>query len=351
MHISDGVLSLPVLVAGFAGTAGATALTLKRVGDDDVPRMAVMTAAFFVASLIHVPVGPVSAHLILNGLAGVILGAAAFPAILIGLTLQAMLFQHGGLTTLGVNACVMGLPALAVGIPFGRLRRSLGPRALAIFAGAAGAAAIALSGLGVAGALATTDERFVPTAKLVLIAHVPVMIIESIVTGTAVAFLLRVKPELIVGRARGRLVATLAAAITLAVLALPGPASAHRLLLEVLPADHPGGYRVEAFYSDGRPAAGARVEIGGIAGGAIAGATGPDGAFNFEAPGGAGPLHVVVDAGLGHRAESTEPLPGRDKADEREERTRTPWARAALGVAIIAAGAFTVIRARRRRPA
>ena len=35
-------------------------------------------AAFFVASLIHVPIGFSSAHLILNGLLGVVLGWAAF---------------------------------------------------------------------------------------------------------------------------------------------------------------------------------------------------------------------------------------------------------------------------------
>lgn len=33
-----------------------------------------MTAAFFVASLIHVPIGPTSVHLLLNGLLGVVVG-------------------------------------------------------------------------------------------------------------------------------------------------------------------------------------------------------------------------------------------------------------------------------------
>nr|WP_315988444.1 energy-coupling factor ABC transporter permease [Desulforamulus aquiferis] len=46
------------------------------------------------------------------GLMGAILGCYAFPAILIGLFFQAVLFQHGGLTTLGINASVMGISAL-----------------------------------------------------------------------------------------------------------------------------------------------------------------------------------------------------------------------------------------------
>jgi hypothetical protein len=62
-----------------------------------------VVSAFFVASFIHVPVGPAAVHLVLNGLCGLLLGWLAFPAILVGLTLQALLFQFGGLTTLGVN--------------------------------------------------------------------------------------------------------------------------------------------------------------------------------------------------------------------------------------------------------
>ena len=64
---------------------------------------------------VHVRVGPSSAHLLLNGLIGVVLGRRAVLAILVGLTLQAILFGHGGFLTLGVNTCVMALPALAVG--------------------------------------------------------------------------------------------------------------------------------------------------------------------------------------------------------------------------------------------
>ena len=43
---------------------------------------------------------------------GAVLDLYAFPAILIGLFFQALVFGHGGLTTLGVNAVMIGLPAL-----------------------------------------------------------------------------------------------------------------------------------------------------------------------------------------------------------------------------------------------
>ncbi|MDO9586042.1 MAG: cobalt transporter CbiM, partial [Syntrophales bacterium] len=112
MHISEGVLSAPVLVAGALLTVGGTAWGLKKMDYEKIPEVAVLSSAFFVASLIHVPVGPSSAHLILNGLVGLLLGWMAFPSILVALALQALLFQSGGFTTLGVNAFNMAAPAV-----------------------------------------------------------------------------------------------------------------------------------------------------------------------------------------------------------------------------------------------
>ena len=99
MHISEGVLSGPVLISGIAFAAAGTAIGLKKLDYERIPRAAILSASFFVASLIHVPVGPSSVHLILNGIVGLILGWGAFPVILVALTLQSMLFQFGGIPT------------------------------------------------------------------------------------------------------------------------------------------------------------------------------------------------------------------------------------------------------------
>ncbi|MGD8881735.1 MAG: energy-coupling factor ABC transporter permease, partial [Desulfobacterales bacterium] len=92
MHISEGVLSGPVLISGGALTAAGTAIGLKKLDYDRIAQAGILAAAFFVASLIHVPIGPANAHLILNGLVGLLLGWAAFPVILVALVLQAVLF-------------------------------------------------------------------------------------------------------------------------------------------------------------------------------------------------------------------------------------------------------------------
>jgi cobalt/nickel transport system permease protein len=112
VHISDGVLTEPWLIGGFVGAGLLAMLGAWRIRDEEIPQTALLTAAFFVISLIHVRVWPTSVHLLFNGLLGVVLGRRSGLAIPIGLFLQVVLLQHGGYTTLGINSCVMGLPAL-----------------------------------------------------------------------------------------------------------------------------------------------------------------------------------------------------------------------------------------------
>ena len=80
-----------------------SSFTARHFRDEDVPQTALLAAAFFIASQIHVRVGPSSAHLLLNGLVGVILGRRAVLAILVGLALQAILFvpDRGRMTQQG----------------------------------------------------------------------------------------------------------------------------------------------------------------------------------------------------------------------------------------------------------
>ena len=197
MHVSEGILSMPVLIAGGAAAAVGVAIGLRKIDDERIPRIAVLASAFFVASLIHVPVGPSSAHLVLNGMMGVLLGWAAFPAVLVALLLQAVLFGFGGLTTLGVNVTIMATPAVVCHYAFGWGIRRRGARVSFLCGCGAGAGAILLSTLLLCAALVTTGREFVHVARLVVLAHVPVAVIEALVTGSLGAFLRKVKPELL----------------------------------------------------------------------------------------------------------------------------------------------------------
>src|SRR5688500_7340923 len=115
LHIADGVLTAPWLAGGWLLAALLCLLGAWRIREDEVAPTAVMTAAFFVVSLLHIRLGPTSVHLLLSGLLGVILGRRAALGVFVALGLQAVLIGHGGLSSLGINTCVMALPALLVG--------------------------------------------------------------------------------------------------------------------------------------------------------------------------------------------------------------------------------------------
>jgi cobalt/nickel transport system permease protein len=193
-HLVDGVVSAPVLLGGAALAAAGIALGLRRLHPDRVPHVGVLSAAFFVASLVHIPVGPASAHLLMNGLAGILLGWAAVPAIFVALVLQAVFFGYGGVTVLGINTLIVSLPAVLSYYLFARAARS---RSAFFWGGAAGAFAVAATCAGIALALSLSGTVFVPAAKLIAAAHLPVMIVETFITGAVLAFLQRVKPEVL----------------------------------------------------------------------------------------------------------------------------------------------------------
>ena len=217
MHIPDGILPASVAVAGYATAGAATWYSLRKINQREdpqagVPAAALLTAGFFVASWIHIPIPPTSVHLVLNGLLGAVLGYYAFPAILIGLFFQAVMFQHGGLSTLGVNATMMGVPALIAYLVFrlrnvvwhGRDRQARGYRVLtAAFGFGAGAL-----GLGLAVAIALVLIITTIPAQLdaeverasiyaLTLAHIPLMALEGLFTALVVLFLQRVRPELL----------------------------------------------------------------------------------------------------------------------------------------------------------
>jgi cobalt/nickel transport system permease protein len=212
MHIPDGILPAKVCIAGYAITGLVTWFSLRQINrskdpNQGIPKAAMLTAAFFVASLIHIPIPPASVHLVLNGLLGTVLGYYAFPAILIGLFFQAIMFGHGGLTTLGVDAAMMGTPAILAHLIFRsryRFTRRFKPRLVSgFFAFLAGAVGLGLAALIFFGLIVTnipsgfdaaTERTAVTTLML---AHIPLMAIEGTFTALLVLFLEQVKPELL----------------------------------------------------------------------------------------------------------------------------------------------------------
>lgn len=148
VHLSDGLLTWPWWVGGFALLGLLLALGSLNLTDRDIPRVGVLAAAFFVSSQVHIPLSGLSVHLLLNGLLGVVLRQHAALAITVGLLLQALLFGHGGWLTLGVNGCTMAIPAVLAGLLLPLLRAS--PLRTSRAGRSAGVFAVAVAWLGFA---------------------------------------------------------------------------------------------------------------------------------------------------------------------------------------------------------
>jgi cobalt/nickel transport system permease protein len=199
VHIDDGFLAWPWWSGGLLVTAVLALAGGWRIRDEEIPQIAILTAAFFVASLIHVSVPPTSVHLLLNGLVGVILGRRAALAIPVGLFLQAALLGHGGLMALGTNSCILLLPALLAWQMFALFQR------VPLLRGQWFAVGLVI---GLSTALATIllnclvltwggQADLSTPAKLVVLANLPIVPIEGIILGFTMNFLALVKPEML----------------------------------------------------------------------------------------------------------------------------------------------------------
>lgn len=196
MHISEGVLSAPVLLGTGAVSAALTFYGFYRMKGDMMAKTALMSSLFFVGSFIHVPIGPSSVHLLLNGLVGAMLGICSFPAIFIALLMQALLFQFGGFTTLGANILVMALPALTARFLFNR-GKDAGGMMQSVFFFLTGAVPVVLSGLLLAIVLAMGGEKFGEAAKALFVMHLPVFFLEGLVSVFLFRFILKVYPDIL----------------------------------------------------------------------------------------------------------------------------------------------------------
>jgi len=188
---------MPVVGVTYLAAGAMTVYSAWGIKEEEVPKVSLMSGGFFALSLLSIPVGPSSVHPMLAGLMGVVLGRRAALAFFVALLLQAMLFQHGGLTTLGANTLLLAIPALlAYGLFYRMENKSVFFRG--VLAGV----------LGIAGTvvllvllLLLTDPRFgeglLSVINILVLGHVPLAVVEGLVTGFALKLLFNVRPALL----------------------------------------------------------------------------------------------------------------------------------------------------------
>lgn len=128
MHIPDGILSPGVLAASATLSVAIIGTAFykvkKRIEPPVIPSMGVMAAFLFAAQMINFPLlgAAASGHLLGGALAGILFGF--WPATVIMttvVTIQALLFQDGGITALGLNLLDMAIIAPFIGVMIDRL--------------------------------------------------------------------------------------------------------------------------------------------------------------------------------------------------------------------------------------
>ncbi|OGO37354.1 MAG: cobalamin biosynthesis protein CbiM [Chloroflexi bacterium RBG_16_57_11] len=207
MHIPDGFLSAVVSIVLWLLSILVIAYSLKRVNQDlgerQVPLMGVVAAAIFAGQMLNFTVvGGTSGHLMGAALATILLGPwAAMLVMTTVVSVQALIFQDGGLLVLGANIFNMGVIGVAVSyFVYLSIQRLAGGKSWGIFTGGflAAWASIFVASLAVALELAFSGTS---PANLAIPAmagiHALIGIGEGLVTAGALAMIYATRPDLL----------------------------------------------------------------------------------------------------------------------------------------------------------
>lgn len=206
MHIPDGFLSTSTWTSTWLISMGSISYCIKKtkkiLKDKTVPLMGVMSAFIFAAQMLNFPViGGTSGHLMGGVLAAVLLGPyAAAIVITCVLTVQCLVFQDGGLTTLGANIFNMSIVGAMGGYFVYRLFAKLITGIKGIMIGTAIAAWLSVV---VSSSVCALQLAFSGTSPLLITlpamagVHALIGIGEAIITCLVVGFVLRVRPDLV----------------------------------------------------------------------------------------------------------------------------------------------------------
>lgn len=195
MHISDGILSQEVVITTSVLAVASLAYSLKNLKNEDISLVAAMSALFFVASFIHIPIGPTQIHLTLIGIIGVLLGKRVFLSIFVALLLQAALLGYGGLTSLGANVIIMSYPAFIVYVLLQGKIFNIFNEKIKYFL--IGFISILISTVFLALVLALSKEEYIYASYTVILANIPTMFIEGLITLFLLNYIKKAMPELL----------------------------------------------------------------------------------------------------------------------------------------------------------
>ena len=206
LHAPDGFFSLPVAAVGWVISVAIIGFAVRKTGKELnerlIPMMGIMAAFIFAAQMINFPVpGGTSGHLVGGALAAVILGPwAAILVMTAVVSIQALLFQDGGLVALGVNLLNMAIISSLLGYGiwwvFKRFGTSMKPLMFGGFA--AGWVSIVIASVAVAVQLSISGTSPLILALPALAGvHALIGIGEGLITVGALSFIRAARPNML----------------------------------------------------------------------------------------------------------------------------------------------------------
>ncbi len=205
-HIPDGFLSAPVIACTAAVSVAALAIAARRsrdkLGEREATLLGATTAFVFAAQMLNFPLGTgTSAHLLGGVLVAVVVGPWSGMLVMFSVLLvQALLFQDGGIGSLGANTLNVAIVGVGVGHILYRWFVALSGAGIRKQALAAAVAAyLSTVAVGACVAMELTLSGMVPFgAALVLIvgSYLLLGVAEAVITAAILSVLFRAQPQL-----------------------------------------------------------------------------------------------------------------------------------------------------------
>jgi len=205
VHIPDGFLSMPVLAATDIAAVAAVGFALRQANreldEKQIPLMGVTAAFVFGVQMLNFPiVGGTSGHVLGGLLTAILVGPnAALVVMTVVLIVQALLFNDGGVLALGAN--IINMAVIGSWCCYWIYRWLAQLLKNENFAAAISAWLSVVLGA-VACALELALSGAVPLSVVVLAMaaiHAVIGLGEALVTVAAIAFVKKLKPEIIHG--------------------------------------------------------------------------------------------------------------------------------------------------------
>ncbi len=209
MHIPDGFIDLKTAVATGILSTGGLALSIFNVKKifkaKVIALMGVIAALIFALQMINFTIpGGTSGHLLGGALAAIVLGPFAGSIVLtVVLIVQAFVFMDGGVVALGSNVFNMAVCGVLFSYLIYYLFKKISSKRWLFYTSVAAASwfsvviasSLAAFELGISG---TYDMGV--TIKAMVLVHMVIGVGEAVITTAIVAFIDRIRPDIIITR-------------------------------------------------------------------------------------------------------------------------------------------------------